>query len=92
LSRVDESLILKPIESVKIIRRHFDIAFTPTLEQFVLEHAVGDRVEAENGRTHDFKRNSTALVDVWRGRLSQKVEDLIQNIAGAEVRIQYGSW
>lgn len=87
-----ESLCLQPLQTVQSICEHFDIAFTPALDGFVREHSMGGRVEAEDGRTHDFKRDSRAIPDVWRGKISKDDEAMIQAIAGRDVESIYGSW
>jgi hypothetical protein len=85
-----ESLCMQPVESARSICAHFDIPFTSELEAFVREHSGGDRAEAEQGRTHDFKRDSKAIPDSWRGKLSGDDEEMIADIAGAEIMEVYG--
>jgi hypothetical protein len=85
-----ESLCLQPLDVAQAICEHFDIAFTATLQDFVREHSVGTRAEAEGGRIHDFRRDSSAIPDAWRGKVSSFDEDLILEIAGQEILTVYG--
>lgn len=85
-----ESFCLQPVEATRQICGHLCIPFTPTLEGFVLEHSVGGRTEAKNNRTHDFKRDSRSIPDIWRGKLAPGEEDMILDIAGEELLSVYG--
>lgn len=87
-----ETLCVKPVETARQICSHFDVPFTPALEQFVIEHSGGDRVEAKDGKTHDFRRNSQAIPDAWRGRLNANDEAIMREIVGEEVARCYGQW
>jgi len=59
-------------------------------QDFVREHSGGTRAEAEDGRIHDFRRDSSAIPDAWRGKVSSFDEDLILEIAGQEILTVYG--
>lgn len=87
-----EELCIKPQETARSICKHFGIPYTPALKQFVFEHSEGDRAEARDGITHDFRRNSRALVNVWRGRISGEDEAMMREIVGEEVDRYYGKW
>lgn len=87
-----ETLCLEPIETATKICKHFGIAFTPIIKQYVVEHSFGERAEAQNGKTHDFKRDSRAIPDSWRGKLTSSDEEMIYQIAGKEVQQYYGAW
>jgi len=87
-----EDLCLYPLETAKKVCSHFGVNFTESLESFVLTHSQGAKTEAESGKVHDFKRNSKALVDSWRGHLSSFDEQLMKDIVGVDVEDFYGCW
>jgi hypothetical protein len=87
-----EELCIDPLAATRRLCQHTGVAYTPRLEQFMAERSQGDRIEAKEGRTHDFFRNSRALIDVWRGRISSSDEALIREIAGDEVEQIYDKW
>lgn len=85
-----EALCMEPQETASKIFAHLQIPFTSTIAQFVADHAGGDRAEAINGKTHDFKRNSKAIPSAWKGKLSEEDEKVIVDIAGEEIFKVYG--
>ncbi len=87
-----EQFCIKPIEMAKLICDHASIEFTPKMEKFVSIHSAGEKAESKNGDIHDFRRNSKALVDIWRGHLSSREEEMMKDIVGNEVIQQYGKW
>jgi hypothetical protein len=85
-----ESLCMQPMEMATIICNHFQLPFTAQLKSFVSDHSCGNRVEAEDGKTHDFKRDSKAIPNAWRGKVTLEEEMMIQEIAGDEIMAVYG--
>ncbi len=87
-----EDLCLFPMETVKQICVHLGVPVTLELESFVAIHSQGDKAEAEGGKTHDFKRDSKALVDDWRDKILPEDEAILMGIVGDDVRVFYGCW
>ena len=82
-----EELCLEPQKTVRKICEHFGIPFTPILEGFVSENSEGDQAESKDGKTHDFRRNSRALIDTWRGKVSEDKVALMREIIGEDLRL-----
>jgi hypothetical protein len=87
-----EELCVEPQETAHRICKHFGIPYTSALKQFMSEHSEGDRTEAREGETHNFHRNSRALVDVWRGRINDEDENIMKKIVAEEIEGIYGKW
>ncbi|MDX2504238.1 MAG: sulfotransferase domain-containing protein [Gammaproteobacteria bacterium] len=87
-----EDICFDPLKVANKICSHFGIPFSLSIEQFVIKHSFGGSVEAKNGKTHDFKRDSRAIPDSWRGKLTSSDEEMIYQIAGKEVQQYYGAW
>jgi len=85
-----EDLCIAPLDIAKAICSHLGVLYTPKLNEFVLEHSQGSRVEAKAGQTHDFKRDSKSIPTAWVGKLSKSDEKMIWDIAGAEIEQVYG--
>jgi len=84
-----EHLCVHPVDAAQDICQHFKITFTHKLEKFVMDHSQGTRVEARQGQTHDFKRDSKAIPNAWVGNLAKEDEQMIWDIAGAEIEQVY---
>lgn len=85
-----ELLCVDPQTFAQDICRHFEVPFTTSLEQYVTAHTGGVRVEAEGGKLHDFTRNSSALADLWRRKVSPEDQKIIDEIARDELQQIYG--
>lgn len=85
-----EAFCMEPMETASRICRHLQISFTAKAEQFVADHSGGDRAEAQDGKEHDFKRNSKAIPSAWKGKLLKKDEKMIIDIAEEEILQVYG--
>lgn len=87
-----EELCLVPQETARCICNHFGFVFPPKLERFVTWHSEGGSAEARDGKTHDFLRNTRALVDEWRNRIAKNDEAMMREISGEDVSNFYGKW
>jgi hypothetical protein len=87
-----EDLCIYPQDVAEAIAVHLGVPFTEKLAQFVADHSEGDRVQAQDNRTHDFKRKSSGIPDAWRGRLDKSDELMMQEIVAEDVIRYYGCW
>lgn len=87
-----EDLCVSPLPVVNQICSHLSIPLSAGVEAFVLENSQGNRVEAKDGKTHDFKRNSKLLADAWRNKIYSDDECILQDIVGDDVANYYGKW
>lgn len=87
-----EELCLQPQQVSTKICDHFGIPFIEKLELFVSQNSEGGSAEAAKGKIHDFKRDSRALVEVWRSRIEKNDEVIMREIVADEVVRFYGKW
>jgi hypothetical protein len=87
-----EDLCVEPEKTIKAICAHFGIAYGRRIENYIRATSRGNQVYARAGKLHFFKRDSLALKDAWRGRISRPEERAIQDVVGDDIRLLYERW
>ena len=87
-----EDLCLKPLETAATICEHLEIEFTDVMEQYIQKTTQNSKVEASENIAHDFKRNSKAVANSWRNKISRPDVYKLQNIIGDDFNTFYSAW
>lgn len=87
-----EDLCLQPEESLRKVTAHFRLGLSDAARKFVLTRSRGTKVMGTPGRAFDFNRNSEALVDDWRKRITADDESIIRRLVGNDLHRIYEKW
>lgn len=87
-----EEMCLNPVEVISNFFESLSMTFDSSLEEFVLASTSGSSVDKRPGELHQMKRNSSAMVNSWRDKISPEEQGVIKNICGSLVEEIYGEW
>jgi Sulfotransferase family len=85
-----EDLCVEPMKVAAAIVAHFGLELSPAARRFIAGHSQGNRTDAEHAR--DLRRDSRALMDAWRGRITAEDEAIMQEVIGQDFFRVYPRW
>ena len=87
-----EAFCLQPTVMANLVCRHFDIPISSTMINYIEQTSNEGSADAPQNDPYFYSRNSRAIIDGWRGKLSSDDEQLLQELIGDELLLFYPQW
>jgi len=84
-----EDLCINPEDECTRICEHLNIPFNHHMKRYVNKTTSGTAIDAPKGRVHGFKRDSKALVNLWKKELTRGEIDMILQIMEQDIKSTY---
>ncbi len=84
-----EALCLEPMETMQQVFDFLEIPLNNKVRQFIIRTTSSEKTDAEEGKVHDFFRDSRRLAWGWKQKITEEERDRIREVTENEAAHHY---